>query len=132
MNECHKMQQWQKLGFEMYAKRIPAEIILTESIKFKQKESKHNSKKYIISLDRRGKQCSSLEMSQLIEQISQHSSHIIFIIGPANGLTESEIKQSDTCWSLSQLTFPHQLTKIILIEQLYRAYSILSKHPYHK
>ena len=124
------MQPWQKTGFDMYAKRIPADILLNESLTAKKVNK--TTKKHIIALDRLGKTLSSIEISKRIEHISQHCSHIVFNIGPSEGLSKEEIAEADECWSLSALTFPHQLTKIILIEQLYRAFAISSNHPYHK
>lgn len=132
INQCHKMQAWQKSGFDMYAKRIPAEVILNESSHALKKLNSNKSKKYIIALDRQGKTLSSLEISDRLSNICQQSSHIVFNIGDAEGLTNKEIVDAHECWSLSALTFPHQLSKIILVEQLYRAFCILSNHPYHK
>lgn len=130
VNQCHKMQPWQKTGFEMYAKRIPAEIILNESLS--SKKIQKNKNKYTIALDRQGKAHASIQISNRLELIRQQSSHIVFLIGSAEGLSKEAITEADECWSLSALTFPHQLTKIILIEQLYRAFAISSNHPYHK
>ena len=124
------MQPWQKAGFDMYAKRIPAEIILNESLA--PKKINKTSKKHIIALDRQGQTLSSIAISERIERISQHCSHIVFNIGAAEGLAKAAIEEANECWSLSALTFPHQLTKIILVEQLYRAFAISSNHPYHK
>ena len=132
INQCHKMQPWQKAGFDMYAKRIPAEIILNETLHSQKKIKASKTKHYIIALDRLGKSLSSIEISERLALITQKSSHIIFNIGASEGLNRTEIDSADECWSLSALTFPHQLSKIILIEQLYRSFCILSNHPYHK
>lgn len=132
INQCHKMQPWQKAGFEMYAKRIPAEIILNETLQTPKKIKPSKNKSYIIALDRLGKALSSIEISERLASITQQSSHIIFNVGAAEGLSQADIALADECWSLSALTFPHQLSKIILIEQLYRGFCILSNHPYHK
>lgn len=132
INQCHKMQPWQKAGFEMYAKRIPAQIILNETLHSPRKIKISKTKQYIIALDRLGKSLSSIEISERLALITQKSSHIIFNIGASEGLSKTEIGNADECWSLSALTFPHQLSKIILIEQLYRSFCILSNHPYHK
>ncbi|MDG2348878.1 MAG: 23S rRNA (pseudouridine(1915)-N(3))-methyltransferase RlmH [Gammaproteobacteria bacterium] len=132
INQCHKMQPWQKAGFDMYAKRIPAEIILNETLHSQKKIKTSKTKHYTIALDRLGKSLSSIEISERLTLITQKSSHIIFNIGASEGLNQTEIDSADECWSLSALTFPHQLSKIILIEQLYRSFCILSNHPYHK
>lgn len=125
------MQAWQNEGFAMYAKRIPAKIILNESLPTS-KQNLKTHKGYTIALDRQGQALNSIEIAKKIETLQHNTNHFVFMIGDADGLSPEEIKLADEIWSLSPLTFPHQLTKIILIEQLYRAFMILSNHPYHK
>ncbi|KTD34188.1 rRNA large subunit methyltransferase [Legionella moravica] len=86
----------------------------------------------IIALDIEGKTFSSEELAIKITQLQQISSHFCFIIGGPEGLS-NEIRQlSDERWSLSKLTLPHPLVRIILLETLYRAWTIINNHPYHK
>jgi 23S rRNA (pseudouridine1915-N3)-methyltransferase len=87
---------------------------------------------YVISLDEGGKQLSSIDFSSSIEKINQSFNEITFIIGGADGLHENIIKASNLVLSLSSLTLPHQLVKIFLVEQLYRAILISKNHPYHR
>ena len=88
---------------------------------------------YIISLAIEGKQLSSTELANQIENIkTYHHSHITFIIGGSLGLSESIKKKSNLLLSFSSMTFPHQLMKLILLEQLYRSFRINNNEPYHK
>ena len=88
---------------------------------------------YVITLEINGKLLSSEEFSEKIEQLGiQGKSHIIFVIGGSIGLSEEVLEKSDYALSFSKLTFPHQLMRVILLEQIYRAYRIIEGAPYHK
>lgn len=88
---------------------------------------------YAIALDVQGKQKSSEELAKKIEQISfQGKNNITFIIGGANGLSQKVLSRANERLSFSKMTFPHQLMKLILLEQVYRAYKIQRGEPYHK
>ena len=88
---------------------------------------------YIVSLAIEGTPYSSEQLAEKIEHIKTYnSSNITFIIGGSLGLSESIIKKSDLLLSFSNLTFPHQLMKLILLEQLYRSFRINNNEPYHK
>jgi len=88
---------------------------------------------YVITLEINGKQLTSEELAEKIEKLGvQGTSHIIFIIGGSIGLGEEVLKKSDYALSFSKMTFPHQLMRVILLEQIYRSYRIISGEPYHK
>ena len=88
---------------------------------------------YVITLEINGKQLSSEELADKIDKLGvQGTSHIIFIIGGSIGLGEDVLKKSDFALSFSKMTFPHQLMRVILLEQVYRSYRIISGEPYHK
>lgn len=88
---------------------------------------------YVITLEIQGKQLTSEELAEKIEKLGvQGTSHIIFIIGGSIGLGEEVLKKSDYALSFSKMTFPHQLMRVILLEQVYRSYRIISGEPYHK
>ena len=87
---------------------------------------------YIISLDLKGKSFSSEEFSKEIEKISMVSSQITFIIGGSLGLTENVLNLSNQRICFSKMTFPHQLIRIFLLEQLFRAFKISNGETYHK
>lgn len=95
------------------------------------KESIPNNAK-LIALDIEGKSFSSEQMASKITQLQQISSHFCFLIGGPEGLSKETIELCEERWSLSKLTLPHPLVRIILLETLYRAWSIIQNHPYHK
>lgn len=80
-----------------------------------------------------GKMLDSVELSQQLEQLGVSGiSHIQFVIGGSLGLSDSILKRADFKLSFSKMTFPHQLMRVILLEQIYRGYRIMMKEPYHK
>ncbi len=88
---------------------------------------------HVIALDRKGKTFSSREFSRyLAEQAGRGRSRLTFLIGGSLGLDPSLLREADLTLSFSSLTFPHQLFRLLLLEQLYRAFSIMQGHPYHK
>ena len=87
---------------------------------------------YIISLDLRGKQYSSEEFSNKLENISISNSSITFIIGGSLGLSKNVIESSNELISFSKMTFPHQLIRVFLLEQLFRAFKIQNNEKYHR
>ena len=87
---------------------------------------------YVITLERAGKMLTSEEMAEKIEKLGvQGTSHITFIIGGSIGLSKVILKRSDYALSFSKMTFPHQLMRVILLEQIYRSYRIINHEPYH-
>jgi 23S rRNA (pseudouridine1915-N3)-methyltransferase len=87
---------------------------------------------YMVALDERGKALTSEDLAQFIQQRANESTRtIVFLIGGAFGLDEKVLKAAKLKWSLSQLTFPHQLVRLILAEQVYRACTILQHEKYH-
>ena len=87
---------------------------------------------YLVALDERGKQWASEGLSQFLAQRADGGTRrLVFLIGGAYGLDAAVLKKSKLQWSLSQLTFPHQLVRLILAEQVYRACTILRNEKYH-
>jgi len=87
---------------------------------------------YLVALDEYGKEMSSEQLSQFLQSRANESvKQLVFLIGGAYGLDESVLKRANVKWSLSKLTFPHQLVRLILAEQLYRACSIGNNEKYH-
>lgn len=125
-----------------YTKRLPHTVSVTwqflkhadgDAKSSKQQESENilraiHPKDYVILLDETGKQLSSEELSKTL---FTNGTDIVFIIGGAYGVTESVFRRAQFVWSLSKLVFPHQLVRILLSEQIYRAYTISINHPYH-
>ena len=87
---------------------------------------------FLIALDRRGKQIGSEELAALIQSAGNGSvKNLVFLIGGAYGIDKPVLQRANFTWSLSQLVFPHQLVRLILAEQLYRACTILKNEKYH-
>ena len=88
---------------------------------------------FICALAIDGKQLDSVELSEKIERLgTSGTSHIIFLIGGSLGMSEKLLKKAAMKLSFSKMTFPHQLMRVILLEQIYRAYRIMNGEPYHK
>lgn len=88
---------------------------------------------FLIALDREGKACSSEELAFTLEDLALHGrSHLAFIIGGSEGLSPRLLGRAGWHLSFSRLTFPHQLARIILLEQIYRTFRIRRGEPYHK
>ena len=86
----------------------------------------------LVLLDSRGKQLSSEDLAEFIrEHRDRGTQELIFAIGPADGWSEGSRKQGDALLSLGKMTLPHELARVVLTEQLYRAFTILAGHPYH-
>ena len=106
------------------------EIILT-----KEKElilEKIKEKEYLITLEIEGTQLDSIELSKKIDELQTSNSNITFIIGGSYGLHQEIKNRSNYKLSFSKLTFPHQLFRVILLEQMYRCFRIINNEAYHK
>lgn len=86
---------------------------------------------FVILLDERGKQLDSPRFADLLHDTFVNGRKIVLIIGGAYGVDERVHRRADSVWSLSPLVFPHQLVRLVVIEQLYRAQQIIAGHPYH-
>jgi len=147
----HRMPAWVTAGYAEYAKRMPREI----SFKIKElKPSPRGEKQPAVArwqeweaeriaaampagalrvlLDEHGQQLSSQALAQQFGRWRDSGRDVVFVIGGADGLAPRLKAEADMLWSLSALTMPHGLVRVVLAEQLYRASSILSGHPYHR
>lgn len=86
----------------------------------------------MIALDERGRQASSVELSRWLSGWQADGRDVCLVIGGPDGLSDDCRARADATWSLSKLTLPHGLARVVMVEQLYRAASILSGHPYHR
>ncbi|MDF2855285.1 MAG: rRNA methyltransferase [Neobacillus sp.] len=147
-------EKYLKLGIEEYLKRLtayakvevievpdekaPEELSELEMVQVKQKEgerilAKISQDTYVIALAINGEMQSSEELADTLDKLATYGkSKIAFIIGGSLGLSEEVVKRSNEQLSFSKMTFPHQLMKLILIEQIYRAFRINRNEPYHK
>lgn len=109
------------------------EINLVKDKEGKRILEKINKNSYIVTLEINGKQKSSEEFAEFFKNaMVSGKSDITFIIGGSLGLSDEVLKVSDYALSFSKMTFPHQLMRVILSEQIYRAYRIINNEPYHK
>ena len=121
---------WIKEGIDQYKKRMP-DLLIREFKQFKINNFKDDREKnIIISLGEEGKSFNSKEFSSLL--LNFNNQKITFFIGDSDGLSSQFKHNSDLLLSLSPLTFPHELARLILIEQIYRAVSITKNSPYHR
>ena len=150
INIANKMPQWILSGCEEYLKRInhgkySCQIIEIKADKNNKKTVLENmeieAKKieaaiprdsFIIALDERGKILDSIKSAQFMNKTSVQNSSICFIIGGADGIHPELRAKANFSISLSSMVFPHALVRVIILEQLYRAISILENHPYHR
>ena len=87
---------------------------------------------FVVLLDLAGKNIQSEALSQTIDQTLNQGQTLVFVIGGSHGVSSKVKTRAQFLWQLSALTFPHQLVRILLLEQIYRAFMILKAHPYHK
>jgi len=147
-------EKYLKQGIEEYLKRLgsyakvevievpdekaPEELSDTEMIQVKQKEGERILAKigpdtFVIALAINGKLKSSEELADTLDKLATYGkSKIAFVIGGSLGLSAEVLKRADEQLSFSKMTFPHQLMRLILVEQIYRAYRINRGEPYHK
>ncbi len=135
------MPHWIREGFEEYQKRLlpPWKLELQELSPEKNKQaegkallSKIQPQDCCIALDPKGTALSTEKLAQKLTEWRQNHNTLCFLIGGADGLDQACLTRANSIVSLSELTFPHQLVKVIMAEQLYRAVSILNNHPYHR
>ena len=119
---------WIRDGIYQYRKRMP-DLIINELKNFNINNIRSNNN-IIICLSEEGKQFNSVELSSLL--LNFKNKKINFLIGDPNGISSDIKEKSDIILSLSPLTFPHELARLILIEQIYRAISISNNSPYHR
>ncbi|KSV57543.1 23S rRNA (pseudouridine(1915)-N(3))-methyltransferase RlmH [Acetivibrio ethanolgignens] len=123
---------------EVADEKTPDSASETEELIIKGKEAERMKKyiredAYVIALAIEGKQLDSVELSEKIEKLGIcGTSHIIFLIGGSLGLDAELLKHADYLLSFSKMTFPHQMMRMILLEQIYRSYRIMKGEPYHK
>ena len=137
----HKMPQWVQIACEDYLKRMPREYTLEvkelkpditpskEALKIRQVIAKGD---HVIAMDEHGMDITTLHMSKTMANWRLLGKNIALIIGGANGLDQSILQMANEIWRLSSLTLPHAMARLLMIEQLYRSYTILENHPYHR
>ena len=94
--------------------------------------SKTKKEDLIVALDKEGSEVSTEKLRLSFDNWVSSSRDISFLIGGPDGLSRDLVRESDFCWSLSDLTFPHSIVPVLVIEQIFRVWSITQNHPYHK
>jgi 23S rRNA (pseudouridine1915-N3)-methyltransferase len=146
----HKMPGWIEDGFGEYAKRMPPECrILLKEIKPVERSGSKTADTVmalervkieaaipkgsrIIALDERGKDMTTMQLSRFLTEWQQDGRDVTFLIGGADGLDAGLKASADMLVRISSLTLPHGMVRVLLAEQLYRAWSITQNHPYHR
>jgi len=145
-----KMPAWVQDACHEYHKRLPKDFVVefkelplanrgkNTPVKVAKEKEAHNilasiqPGQLVVALDSQGQSWSTEKLSENIASWQMDGKAITLLIGGPDGLTRECIQRADAVWSLSALTLPHPLVRVLLIEQLYRAWSLLNNHPYHK
>jgi 23S rRNA (pseudouridine1915-N3)-methyltransferase len=146
----NKMPDWVETGFQEYAKRLPAGytlklIEISPEKRSKQSDIKRITEKegekilallkpenLIIALDIPGQRWSTEQLAKSLHNWHAESQNVDLLVGGPDGLSPACLQKARLKWSLSPLTLPHPLVRIIVAEQIYRAFSIIQNHPYHR
>lgn len=135
-----RMQGYNKIEIiEVNDEQAPENLSEKEIEQVKAKEGerilgKIENSDYVVSLEIEGKQMDSIKFADFIENEMQEGfgRNLVFVIGGSNGLSKEVSQRSNYKLSFSKMTFPHQLMRVVLIEQIYRGFRIINGHPYHK
>ena len=145
----HKLPEWIAKGCAEYVKRMPRELaVVLVEIKPEMRGSKTREQllaaenvrlqtalqgyRRIVVLDERGADLTTVQLAQRLEGWMREGGDTAFVIGGADGIDAALKQQADESIRLSSLTLPHAMARLILCEQLYRAHSVVSNHPYHR
>jgi len=144
----NKAPDWVHRGFSEYAKRMPRDMPLTlvefpapkhrgDAARFVQAEgakmvAQLAANEWVVALQESGRSLSSAGLARRLDHWRLQGQNIAFVIGGSDGLADAVLARADEQVSLSALTFPHYMVRVILAEALYRAWSICSGHPYHR
>ena len=146
----NRMPSWVAQGYDEYAKRMPreCELMLKEVVPGKRTKNSDVVRivrdegerllaaippgSHIVTLDIPGKPWTTPELALAMQRWLESGQNVALLVGGPEGLADSAKQLARESWSLSKLTFPHPLVRIVVAEQLYRAWSILNNHPYHR
>ena len=146
----NRMPAWVCAGYEEYAKRMPRECELKLREVAPGKRGKNadiprviedegqrmlqaiSTDDHVVALDLSGREWNTVQLSEVLTRWLGGGRNVSLLVGGPDGLSQSCLNRADERWCLSQLTLPHPLVRIVVAEQLYRAWSILQNHPYHR
>ena len=134
------MPEWVTTAYEDYTRRMRSALrVDLEEIPVGRAKGEEEKRllgrigdDYLVALDERGKSLTTLQLARWLGERQQDGRNITFVIGGPDGLGPAILVKAALRWSLSALTFPHAMVRVILAEQLYRAHSVLQNHPYHR
>jgi len=150
LSVTHKAPLWLETGVKEYVKRFSDQYRLQlVEIPLEKRSKKQSSKTalekegerisslikahhHVVALDVKGESWSTEQLATKMASWQTHGLHVDFLIGGPDGLADKCLQRANEKWSLSPLTFPHHLVRLLLVEQLYRAHTILIDHPYHR
>jgi 23S rRNA (pseudouridine1915-N3)-methyltransferase len=139
-----RMPDWVCVAYEEYARRLRSTMRLEleelpqarDKARAKADEEKRLLERagddYLVALDEHGKSLTTTALANWLSQRQQDGRNLCFVIGGPDGLGPRILEKASLRWSLSGLTFPHAMVRVILAEALYRAHSVLHNHPYHR
>ena len=134
-----RMPGWVTQAYEDYTRRMRSGMrVDLEEIQVRSKADEEKrlldriGDDYLVALDERGKSLTTLQLAKWLAERQQDGRDLTFVIGGPDGLGPALLVKAGLRWSLSALTFPHAMVRVILAEQLYRAHSVLQNHPYHR
>lgn len=144
-----RMPEWIEAGYADYAQRLPRELKLelvelpvehrgknADIARLREAEGERILKAVgesrLIALDERGSQPDTLGWAKALKEWMQDGRDVALAIGGPDGHAPAVLAKAEAKWSLSKLTFPHALVRVLVAEQLYRAWSVLQNHPYHR
>ena len=145
-----RMPPWREKGCSEYSKRMPPELsVKTIEVPLGSRTKSRSPNKaveiegetilklvgrkdFVIALDVKGKSMCTAKLADRISEWQMQGKNISFMIGGPDGLSDSCLSRADLRWSISDLTLPHPLVRVLLLEQIYRAWTINNNHPYHR
>lgn len=146
----HRMPAWVEAGVDEYRKRLTQDLTLdiveipagkrvknADIARLTDKEGEHmlaslHTSEHVIALDVKGKSLSTESMAARLAQLMQAGKPLALLVGGPEGLAPTCLARADEKWSLSPLTLPHPLVRVLLAEQLYRCWTLIKGHPYHR
>ncbi|MDC9714709.1 MAG: 23S rRNA (pseudouridine(1915)-N(3))-methyltransferase RlmH [Gammaproteobacteria bacterium] len=144
-----KMPDWIQTGINHYQKQLPRELNFSLTTPEAQKRKGKNIEQIkelegellikasaganlIIAFDEHGKQHTTKEIANIMKNWQQNGDSVALLVGGADGLSNAVKQHTHLTWGLSNLTLPHSMARLLAVEQIYRAHSLLTNHPYHR
>lgn len=144
-----RVPDWVEEGFDTYASRLPREnALMLETVPGSRRRaadrdravaeegerllSRIKARDVVVALDERGNPWSTPQLSDRLTNWRQSGRDVALLVGGPDGLHSSCLERADECWSLSALTLPHSLVRVLVAEQIYRAWTLIAGHPYHR